>query len=245
MYIASKSLLGPAEVPGAAEWNATELKQIREACSLRRADRYTALVVDAAVRAARGVEVAGVDTALVTATAFGPHRTTFAMLDDIIDYPEDQILPTRFSHSVHNAAASYVGAALKIQGPTLALAGFDDVWFEALELAQMLLEGGLCRLALVIGVEERALLTEHAHELWPERFDSESREGAVALLLSLELAANRYGELRLDRTMEEKPGLFYFGGSREFFESLRRAEADRVLTLHCRKPWHDDREKIL
>ena len=127
MYIASKCLFGPAEVPGAAELNAAELKRIREAYSLRRADRYTALVVGAAVRAAQGVEVAGTGTALVTATAFGPHRTTFATLDDILDYPEDQILPTRFSHSVHNAAASYVGVALQIQGPTLALAGFEPL----------------------------------------------------------------------------------------------------------------------
>ena len=44
MYIASKYLFGPAEAPGAAELNAAELKRIREAYSLRRADRYTALV---------------------------------------------------------------------------------------------------------------------------------------------------------------------------------------------------------
>ena len=53
MYIASKYLFGPAEVPGAAELNAAELKRIREAYSLRRADRYTALVVGAAVRVRR------------------------------------------------------------------------------------------------------------------------------------------------------------------------------------------------
>ena len=232
MYIASKYLFGPAEVPGAAELNAAELKRIREAYSLRRADRYTALVVGAAVRAAQGVEVAGTGTALVTATAFGPHRTTFATLDDILDYPEDQILPTRFSHSVHNAAASYVGVALQIQGPTL-------------ELARTLLDGGLCRRALVIGAEERALLTEHAHELWPERFEAEPREGAAALLLSLDPAENRYGELKLDRTAAEGPGLFYFGGSREFFESLERAEAGGVLTLRRREPWRGDGETML
>ena len=169
----------------------------------------------------------------------------FQTLDDILDYPEDQILPTRFSHSVHNAAASYVGVALQIQGPTLALAGFEDVWFEALELARTLLDGGLCRRALVIGAEERALLTEHAHELWPERFEAEPREGAAALLLSLDPAENRYGELKLDRTAAEGPGLFYFGGSREFFESLERAEAGGVLTLRRREPWRGDGETML
>ena len=30
------------------------------------------------------------------------------MLDDILDYPEDQILPTKFSHSVQNAVVSYL-----------------------------------------------------------------------------------------------------------------------------------------
>ena len=78
MYIASKYLFGPAEVPGAAELNTAELKRIREAYSLRRADRYTALVVGAAVRAAQGVEVAGTGTALVTTIMRSPAERSFS-----------------------------------------------------------------------------------------------------------------------------------------------------------------------
>ena len=81
--------------------------------------------------------------------------------------------------------------------------------------------------------------------MWPERFEAEPREGAAALLLSLDPAENRYGELKLDRTAAEGPGLFYFGGSREFFESLERAEAGGVLTLRRREPWRGDGETML
>jgi hypothetical protein len=163
------------------------LQAVKNKYDLRRADRYTAIVVAAAAQACADAGFTGnapVDTGVITATSFGPHRTTFAFLNDILDYPEDQVLPTTFSHSVHNAAASYVASSLQIRGPTITLTGFEDIWFDALESSAILLSSGYCRRILLIGAEELALLTQNLSQLLPDRFPCKFMEGAVALLLS-------------------------------------------------------------
>lgn len=201
------------------------LKHTRERAALRRADRYTNLIVLAALQV-MGDETPDDNLALITATAFGTHRTTFSTLDDILDFPEAQILPTRFSHSVHNAAAAYVGATLKLHGPAVALAGFDHVLYEALDLARTFLLGGLCTRAMVIAAEEKALLTEKAHDLWPERFPAGLPEGVVAFLLSLSAEDNRHGRLILDQTSRLCPSSpFTFGGDARLFQAVAQADA--------------------
>ena len=80
-------------------------------------------------------------------------------MDDILDYPEDMILPVRFSHSVHNAAAAYLSSILKITGPAYAVTGFDSPLFEALQLVHTLLHAKMCPQVLLIGIEERGMLT--------------------------------------------------------------------------------------
>ncbi|MBQ7176278.1 MAG: beta-ketoacyl synthase chain length factor, partial [Victivallales bacterium] len=114
-----------------------ELKASRSKYGLRRADRFTSMAIAAIDKALE--EKPGQDCALITATCFGPHKTVFATLDDILDYPEDQILPTKFSHSVHNAAASYISSSLKIHGPSFAISGFGDIEKQAISLAGTLL----------------------------------------------------------------------------------------------------------
>ena len=105
------------------------------------------------------------------------------MLDDILDYPEDQILPTKFSHSVHNAAASYLGAILNINGPAFAISNFESPLFEALRLADTLLAANLCPQLLLLAIEEHALLTQSLPTLYPERYPSEPKEAAAIFLL--------------------------------------------------------------
>lgn len=154
---------------------------------LRRADRYTSIVIASAVQAcadAGFVDCAQPDTGVIIVSAFGPHRTTFAFLNDILDYPEDQVLPTTFSHSVHNAAASYVASSLQIRGPAITLTGFEDIWFDALESSAILLDSGCCSRILLIGAEEMALLTQSLTGILPESFPSKLYEGSVAFMLS-------------------------------------------------------------
>lgn len=129
-------------------------------------------------------------------TAYGPAVTNCRVLDDILDYPEDQILPTCFSHSVLNAASSYVGAALRLHGPAFAIAGFEDAFREAVDLARTLLAGKCCRRVLVIAADEKSMTSEAAET---QRLSAapEFAEGACALVLTLDPGENRCGTLIL------------------------------------------------
>lgn len=150
-----------------------DVRVMRSRRSLRRADRYTAMTV-AGLLGCEGLDpsaLAGADTALVTWSTLGPHATVFATLDDILDFPEDLILPTKFSHSVVNAAASYIGAEFGITGPTFALVGFENVKGEAVRLAESMMSTGMCSRVLVVGVEEGGLLTDVMGRLMPERLE--------------------------------------------------------------------------
>lgn len=183
-----------------------DIKAVRAAHALRRADRYTALAA-AAVLSRSGTPFPAAfssDTGLITVSAFGPHKTVFATLDDILDYPEDMILPVRFSHSVHNAAAAYLGSILKITGPAFAVTGFEAPLFEALQLADTLLQAKMCPQVLLIGIEERGLLTAAAPALAPERFVQEPEEIICALQLCAAPAPGAR-ELHLDRDAGTTP----------------------------------------
>ena len=171
---------------------------------LRRPDRLTQLALTAADSVADQLGSDG-ETALITVTAYGPANTTCRVLDDILDFPEEQILPTGFSHSVINAAGSYVGAALKIHGPTFALDGFEDPFYEAVDLARILLSRNRCRRVLVIACDERSLTSEAAETLRQNSIPGRT-EGACAWLLTADTRENRLGRLVLGGTAPVVPG---------------------------------------
>ena len=167
--------------------------------SMRRADRYARIAAIAALEATKdqgGQDDLPEDTAIIVSGAFGPHRTTFEFLDDLIDYDDEDASPTAFSHSVHSAGALYLAMVLGVHGSCLTLTGFGNPWFQALQAAEDLLESGACEKVVVVGVDELALLTETAAEMsnGPRLGDSvlegmlpaAPAEGAVALVLSRE-----------------------------------------------------------
>ena len=161
------------------------LKEVKVTCGLRRADRFTVLAV-AAVKMAfpeRFPHFLDPDTGLVTTSSFGPHKTAFANLDGMLDYPEDQILPTCFSHSVHNAVTSYLGTILGITGPAFAITNFEHPIDEAMNLAETLLAAHLCSRLLVVAVEEDGLLPQSALPYWQPRFQTRLQE-AVSVFLT-------------------------------------------------------------
>ncbi|MBR6372218.1 MAG: beta-ketoacyl synthase chain length factor [Victivallales bacterium] len=157
-----------------------ELKAARAKYGLRRVDRFTSMAIAAIDHALEKMPTQ--DCALVTATCFGPHKTVFATLDDILDYPEDQILPTKFSHSVQNAAASYLCTVLKIHGPSFAINGFEDMEKQAISLAGTLLDASMAGNVIVVVMEEAGLLTELARAMLPERFNNKIDEMVKVLL---------------------------------------------------------------
>jgi hypothetical protein len=229
MYINAFSLLSDDSASPVTE---SKLREVRDKYNLRRADRYSAMVLAGALQLNFEPHRGGADTALITASAFGPHRTTFATLDDILDYPEDQIMPTKFSHSLHNAAASYVSVVLGITGPAFAVTGFEDVWFEALSLAQTLLDSQLVHQAIVCGAEERALLTETAQKLLPKRLPCPLREGVITLLLSNDAENNRYGKIVLDRTgVNSAQRFFCFGCDLHSIQQIEKMSPAAVINI--------------
>ncbi len=124
---------------------------------MRRADLFSKLAVVAARRAleASGFELQAEDDTMgiIISTQFGPHLTTFSFLDDIIDYSDAATSPTKFSHTVHNAAASYVATALGCRGPISTVTNFKHPYKDALMLAQCWLAEGRVERVLVGHVE--------------------------------------------------------------------------------------------
>ena len=206
-------------------FTADELKQVRLACGIRRADHFTSLAV-ASVKSPRAtMPPLAPETALITASAFGPINTIFQVLDDILDFPEEQLRPACFSHSVHNAAASYLGVALGIRGPVFALTGLEDVCFEAMDLAQTLLDANLAPAVLLVCIDEESLLKPYLPTF--PMFPLPPREGVASFLLD-NGATGPW--LHLDRVPPTRPRLFPFGLTEDFAEALRNPP--ETLTLH-------------
>ena len=191
MYVNAFELLDP----GAPE--PPELMALCRKYALRRPDRLTQLALAAAERVAPALAGDG-ETALLTVTSYGATGMTCRVLDDILDYPEEEILPTAFSNSVVNAAASYIGTSLKIHGPTFAFSGFEDPFFEAVEFARVLLSSGRCRRVLVVGADEESVDSRAVERLRRSAPPLRS-EGAFALVLGAEPGAARCGRLATER----------------------------------------------
>ncbi|MCK5529062.1 MAG: beta-ketoacyl synthase chain length factor [Kiritimatiellae bacterium] len=132
---------------------------------MRRADLFSKMAVVAARRAVEssGIEIEPEDDTMgiIISTQFGPHLTTFSFLDDIIDYSDKETSPTKFSHTVHNAAASYVATALGCRGPISTVTNFKHPYKDALMLAQCWLAEGRVKRVLVGHVETSSAPMEY------------------------------------------------------------------------------------
>lgn len=131
----------------------------------RRADRLTRLALLATVDAWRDSGLSGTVAAdrvgVVLATGLGPHATTFGFLDGILDFGDAAASPTTFSHSVHNAATSYLAMALDVRGPTLTVTHFHFAFHEAVRAAGAWLSEKRCEAVLVTAVDELSTVLEH------------------------------------------------------------------------------------
>ena len=212
-----------------------ELVALCRKYALRRPDRLTQLALAASERLVPLFGEGGNDTALVTVTSYGPATTTGKVIGDILDYPEEEILPTGFSHSVVNAAASCLGAAHHLHGPVFALTGFEDPFYEAVELALALLSGGACRRALIVGADEESL-TSRAFETLRQSGAPAAREGACALLLSVLPGENRLGSLELSPEFSDSLRLLPCGVPENFPGKLAAAGPDSRTELFRLRP---------
>lgn len=182
---------------------------------IRRADRFGKMAVVAAIDALADSRIEISDfsrVGILLATAFGPQVTTFRFLDDIIDYGDESVSPTIFSHSVHNAAVSYIASTLDIRGPTLTLTRFHFSFHEAIRLADAWLKEGRCDHILVGVADECGTVMEHiaAEKLTIadngriEPFTLGTApvavpgEGSVFFMLSNRTGENHYGSIGVE-----------------------------------------------
>lgn len=125
---------------------------------LRRADRFSKFAALSAWDAVADAGLSAADlatgTGIIVTTAWGPHGATFDFLDEILDFGDGGVSPTRFSHSVHNAAAAYVAILFGSRGPTCTLADFERPLRGGLSLASLWLREDRCRRILVTYTEE-------------------------------------------------------------------------------------------
>jgi 3-oxoacyl-[acyl-carrier-protein] synthase II len=181
---------------------------------MRRADRFSKMAVLAAVDAVKdsGIDIGegGASLGIILATALGPQVTAFRFLDEIIDYGDSNVSPTLFSHSVHNAAASYVASVLGNRGPTLTVTQFGLSFHQALIVARAWIQEGRCGNVLVGSVEEfgtvmeficgKKLQVAEDGRIRPFEFSPTPSavpgEGSVFLLLSGEGGTKRYCGIR-------------------------------------------------
>jgi 3-oxoacyl-[acyl-carrier-protein] synthase II len=179
----------------------------------RRADRFARMSVLAAADALQDSGLGtGLDKArlgVIMSTAFGPHVTTFSFLDGILDFGDAAVSPTAFSHSVHNAAASYIAMTLEARGPTLTLTHFDFAFHQAIVLAQAWLERDRCDAVLVGATDELGVVLQYVcsrmlkpatdGKIKPFAFSATPEvvpgEGSVFFMMTRETSASRYGRV--------------------------------------------------
>lgn len=171
----------------------------------RRADKFAKMAakacLDIPIEHAR--HESDTDTGVIIATRFGPHATTFKFLDGMLDHSDTRVSPTTFSHSVHNAAASYITTLLGIQGPATTLTCFGEPLGRALELAEDWLVLKHVDQVYVCYVEERSAPFDGIQEncgALPFYAAEKTAEGAAAVLLS------RGGNAQIPDTAEDPFG---------------------------------------
>ena len=179
---------------------------------IRRADKFTKMALFSAFDAYMNSGIIAENNeklGIILSTAFGPHSTTFSFIDDMLDYGDANVSPTKFSNSVHNAAVSYVSSVLGIRGPTVTLAQFSFPFQNALILAGLWLNEGRCEHVLCGCVDELNTVMEYAckmklktatdGKIMPFMFSpaplSVPGEGGAFFMLSKEKCENNYGEV--------------------------------------------------
>ena len=109
----------------------------------------------------------GPSTALIVSSVLGPQGMISGFQDDLLDYPEDQVMAGTFSHSVHNAPAGGLSILLGLTGPSFSVTGMDRLFPESLKLASSLLASGFCDSVLLISGEEKTPVSDALRKIDP------------------------------------------------------------------------------
>ncbi len=137
-----------------------ELEGLEEFISLRalrRMDYFSRLAILGVGKALLDANLMDADRqkmGIVIGTGYGASATTFGFMDTMLDFGDACASPTKFSNSVHNAAAANVAITLKIQGVNLTVSQFELSVPIALQAAMDWLKNGAADTIIMGGVEE-------------------------------------------------------------------------------------------
>lgn len=197
MYIAAEEVLTPKS--GEMLIDREFLSEFKKRHKMRRADFYTAMIAATALAAAQNSCFPGnlpEDTGIIVAGMYGPQNTTAKFLDELLEYPEDQLLSTAFTHSVHNAAASYVAELLHLTGPSFTMTIGEDFIGKALFCVNACFETGYCSRILLITAAEHGYIDECLRLACAEetgKAGATAHEFVIAQLLTKYESENKYG----------------------------------------------------
>jgi len=163
------------------------LKEKSLARKIRRADRFSKMSLlaakdafqDAKLPLQQNCEQIGI----ILTTQFGPHISTFSFLDNIIDYNEKEVSPTKFTHSVHNSAVSYISTILNIKGPSITVTKFTTPFLSALLIAKIWLQQKKCKHILIGYSEEYGSIMDKIHNK-NQPINHHLTEGSIFFLVS-------------------------------------------------------------
>ncbi|EKD28377.1 MAG: beta-ketoacyl synthase [uncultured bacterium] len=125
---------------------------------------------------------------LIIATGLGAHVETFEYIDSLLDFGEKNPSPIKFTHSLHNCAATYISTKLKINGPCITIADFYHSFENALLTADTWLNLGVCKYVLLGALDECGSVLSYVFDnlanKGKEVFDcKKAGEGAVFFML--------------------------------------------------------------
>ncbi len=215
----------------------------------RRADDLTKMAVLAAHDAFKdsglGFE-AKKTLGIIISTVFGPHVTTFRFLDDILNYGDANVSPTIFSHSVHNAATSYISLLLQSRGPTLTITQFAKSFHQSVILAESWLKEGRCDYILAGSVDQCGKVMEYICSqklrladdgiirpfLFADKPAAVPGEGSVFFLLTNKEVSKKYASISaFPDACASRPDMYIFDcdGMAGSEEAYREACQDKPL----------------
>lgn len=121
------------------------------------------------------------DCGLIVASRLGPVAMVSKFQDEILEFPEDQVMAGNFANSVHNAPAGALTVMLDIRGPAFSVMGFEDMLPRAFELAELNLATQAAKELLLVAGEEHTIIGESVRKVYD---DLEKESAAVFYLTS-------------------------------------------------------------
>ena len=167
--------------------NPAELKAVRQSFEMgARTPRFNQIcagaVLDMFNRFGISRDDLARDCGLIVASRLGPVAMVSKFQDELLDFPEDQVMAGNFANSVHNAPAGALTVLLDINGPAFSVMGFDDMLDQALQLAELNLASSCAKEILLVVGEENTVIGNAVHKV----YDKLEKESAAVFLLTSE-----------------------------------------------------------